>query len=86
MENTLLRRIPYIQHTLLSNPVISQKVSQSDQEAQQQQNMKSERKEKQQDKKHCKAWSRFLEDPLFLITEFDLTDLKFPQPERVKNK
>lgn len=45
-EDTLLRHTPYSQHTLLSNPVISYKVSQSDQEAQQQQNMKSERKEK----------------------------------------
>lgn len=34
MEDTLLRHTPYSQHTLLSNPVISYKVSQSDQEAQ----------------------------------------------------
>lgn len=44
MEDTL-RHTPHSQCTLLSNPVISYNVSQSDQEAQQQQNMKSERKE-----------------------------------------
>lgn len=46
MEDTLLRHVPYTQHTLLSNPVVSYTVSQSDQEAQQQQNVKSERKRK----------------------------------------
>lgn len=40
MEDTLIRHIPYARQTLPSNPFISDRISQLDQEAQQQQNMK----------------------------------------------